>query len=140
MTALLALRYRLLWAQVRLRKGKIVLFLAGYLLAGIVAAFFLLGGFGTAVAGIRAGKAELVARLVLSCSCGAGVLCSLILGVSVNSAFSEGTLRRFPLTGLQRQSARHLIGILDPMWLLVFAVNLALRSGSRCWGAPRSRS
>ena len=65
MKNLLSLRYRLLWAHVRSRKGKTVLFLVAYLLACLIGVLLTMGGFGAAMASIRLGKAELVARIAL---------------------------------------------------------------------------
>jgi hypothetical protein len=45
---LLGLRYRLLWAQVRSRKGKMALFFVGYLFAVLIIVLMALGGFGAA--------------------------------------------------------------------------------------------
>jgi hypothetical protein len=51
----LGLRYRLIWAQARLRNGKIALFAVGYLLLCPVILVMAFGGIGTALASIRQG-------------------------------------------------------------------------------------
>jgi hypothetical protein len=61
----LGLRYRLLWTQVRLRNGKIALFILGYLLLFLALAVFARGGTGAAMVSIHSGKAEQVAAAVL---------------------------------------------------------------------------
>jgi hypothetical protein len=126
---LLGLRYGLLWANVRSRAGKFVLFFAGYLLTLLVITFLLLGGLGAAVAGIRAGRAELVARIILAGFFVYAVLASAILGFGVNRAFSDATLRRYPLTATERFVARHVMALLEPLWLFIAALDLGVATG-----------
>jgi hypothetical protein len=134
LAALLHLRYRLLWATARSRMGKVTLLLVGYLFAVLLAAFLLVGGVGAAVAAARAGKTELVLRVVLGGFFLNAVLTAIILGVGVNPAFSDAALRRFPLRTRERFVARHVTAILDPMWLLVLAVDLGLAAGCAMLG------
>ncbi len=132
---LLRLRYRLLWAQVRLRRGKIALFLIGYLLAGFFTALLLLGGFGAAMASIRLGKAELVARIVLVGFSSIAILAALVLGIGVNPAFSDAVLRRYPLSEADRFFTRRLTAFLDPLWMILLALFLGLAIGFGAAGA-----
>ena len=126
---LIKLRYKLVWAKTRSRNGRIALFLAGYLL--LIAALILLttGGFGAALVAVRSGKAELVARGVLSGVFFEGLLASNILGFGLNAIFSDTELRRYPLRETDRRVARHLIGIADPFWLLFLAMDVGLAVG-----------
>ena len=126
---LLRLRYRLLWAQVRLRRGKIALFLIGYLLASFAAALLLLGGFGAAIASIRHGQAELVARIVLTGFSSIAILAAVVLGMGVTPAFSDAVLRRYPLSPSDRFLTRRLTAILDPLWIVLLALFLGLAAG-----------
>lgn len=135
LTTLLGLRYRLLWATARTRTGRIALFVVGYLAAMLAAGFLLLGGIGTATAAIRTGQAELVFRVAFGGTFVGALLASTVLGVSVGSAFTEASLRRFPIGKLQRFVVRHLTGILDPLWLLVLALSLGLAIGAASPGA-----
>jgi hypothetical protein len=126
---LIRLRYKLLWAKTRSRNGRIALFLAGYLL--LVGAIILLttGGFGAALLAVRSGKAELVARAVLGGIFLEATFASNILGFGLSAIFSDLELRRYPLTAFDRRIARHLTGIVDPFWVLFFALNLGLMVG-----------
>ena len=126
---LLGLRYRLLWAQVRLRNGKIALFVVGYLFAMLIIAFLALAGYRAAMASIRLGKAELVASAVL---CGfflLAILASVILGIGINPAFSDAALRRYSLTPVDRLVARQLTAFLEPMWMCILAFDLGVAAG-----------
>ncbi len=131
---LLRLRYRLLWATARSRTGKLTLLLVGYLFAVLVAALLLAGGLGAAFVSVRAGRTELVLRAVLGGVFLNALLASVILGVGVNPAFSDAALRRFPLRPRERFLARHLTAILDPLWLLVLAVDAGLAAGCAALG------
>ena len=126
---LLRLRYRLLWARLRSRNGKIALFMVGYLFACLVAALLALGGFGAASAAVRIGKAELVARIVFGGFFGVVTVSAVILGIGVSPAFSESALRRYPLSHFERLAARQFTGILEPLWILVFALDLGVAIG-----------
>ena len=65
LNALLVLRYRLLWAHVRSRNGRIALLMAAYFAAACFAVVFALGGLAAAAAAIHR-WAE--ASTLLSCS------------------------------------------------------------------------
>lgn len=129
LTILLGLRYRLLWAQVRLRRGKIAVFVVGYLLACCLAATLFMGGVGAGLASIRAGRAELVARGLLAAFSGIGVVASLVLGIGVNPAFSDAVLRRYPVSPVGRFLARRLTAFLDPLWIILLALFVGLAVG-----------
>lgn len=123
---LLRLRYRLLWAQVRTRNGKIAMIAAGYLLAVAVGILLAIGGLGAGIAGVQTGKAELIARIVLGALFVNALMIAVLLGFGMNAAFSDAALRRFPLTAWERLAARQLTAFLEPLWLLVFMLDLAL--------------
>jgi hypothetical protein len=40
---------------------------------------------------------------------------SIFMGIGVNAAFSNATLRRYPFSARDRFAARHLTAILDPL-------------------------
>jgi hypothetical protein len=126
---LLALRYRLLWAQTRSRNGKVALFFAGYLLAILIVVLLSIGGFGAAMASIRLGKADIVARIVLGAFFLNAMLIAVILGFGMNPAFSDSALRRFPITAMERLIARQLTSLLEPIWIFIFALDLGLGVG-----------
>ncbi len=132
---LVGLRYRLLWAQARTGRGRVTLFLTLYLIGGCIIAFFVLGGFGAAAVAVQTGRAEMIARAVLSGIFINGIIGSLALGVGPRAAFADRVLRRFPLTAAQRFTARHIIGILDPIWLFLAAITLGLATGLAALGA-----
>jgi hypothetical protein len=123
---LLRLRYRLLWAQVRTRNGKIAVFLAGYLLVIVVGLLLALGGLGAGIAAVQAGKSELIARIVLGSFFLNATLIAVILGFGMNAAFSDAALRRYPLTSWDRLLARQLTALLEPLWLFIFLLDGAL--------------
>ena len=130
----LGLRYRLFWAQVRSRKGKAALLTLGILLAGLIAAFLGLGGLGAAVAAVRLGKSELVARFVLSVSFTFALFGSLLFSAGIDPAFSDAALRRYPVSSLERLAARHLVGIFEPLWIWVFVLDCGLVAGFAALG------
>lgn len=132
---LVRLRYKLLWAKTRSRNGRIALFLAGYLLLVFVGALLAAGGFGAGLAAVRTGKAELVARVVLSVLYLQALLATVILGFGVNDVFVEAELRRYPLRARERRLARHFLGVLDPFWFLILALELGLAVGLYIFGA-----
>jgi hypothetical protein len=134
MTTLLGLRYRLLWANVRSRKGKTVLFLVAYFFAILIIALLTMGGFGAAMAAIRLGKAELVARIVLGGFYLFGFFASVILGIGVNEVFSDAALRRYPLSAGARAVARHFTAFLEPLWIFLAAFNLGVAFGFCVFG------
>ncbi|MGA2267296.1 MAG: hypothetical protein ABSH44_02395 [Bryobacteraceae bacterium] len=132
---LVRLRYKLLWAKTRSRNGRIALFMVCYLLLVLLIAVLAAGGFGAALVAVRTGKAEMVARAVLSGLYVQAVMAAVILGFGVNAIFSEAQLRRYPLKAHERRVARHFIGILDPFWFLILALELGLVVGLYVSGA-----
>lgn len=117
---LLALRYRLLGAYVRSRNGRLVLLVAGGLLGMSFGVLLALGGFGAAAAAVRVGRGEFVAQLILVAVFINATLGAVFLGIGVSPIFSEGWLRRYPISTLGRTVARHLTALLEPVWILVF--------------------
>ncbi len=126
---LVRLRYKLLWAKTRSRNGRIALFMVCYLLLVLLIALLASGGFGAALVAVRTGKAEFVAQAVLSSLYVQAVVAAVVLGFGVNAIFSEAQLRRYPLKAQERRVARHFIGILDPFWFLILALELGLVVG-----------
>jgi len=70
-----------------------------------------------------------VAQVVLSALYVQAVVAAVILGFGVNAIFSDAQLRRYPLKARERWAARHFIGILDPFWFLILALELGLVVG-----------
>ncbi len=132
---LIRLRYKLMWAKARLRSGKIALFAIGYLLFIMVIALLAAGGFGAGVVAIQAGKAEKVCQIVLSALFVNAVFASLLLGFGMSAAFSEAELRRYPVYARERFVARHFLGIVDPFWLFMLALELGLVLGLYGYGS-----
>ncbi|HSB18318.1 MAG TPA: hypothetical protein VLE22_27955 [Bryobacteraceae bacterium] len=106
----------------------------GYLLACFVAAILLLGGFGAAMASIRLGKAELVARVVLAGFSGIAIVAALVLGIGVNPAFCDAVLRRYPLSAGDRFLTRRITAFLDPLWMILLALFMGLAAGFHAVG------
>lgn len=129
--ALVRLRYKLIWAHARTGNGKIAILFAIYLIGGFFALFFALGGagLGFAITTIEPERAEYFARWILIGLFTNGVGLSLLFGVGPRAAFSEDALRRFPLAARERFLVRQLIGILDPIWLLLITATLGLAVG-----------
>lgn len=123
------MRYKLLWAQVRLRQGKIVVFIAGYLLAGFIGLLLAAGGIGAAFASIMIGQAEPVARLLLGGFFVNLLFISVLLGFGLSRIFAESSLRRYPLSPLEQIAARQFLGVLEPLWLLAAALDLGIAAG-----------
>jgi hypothetical protein len=51
---------------------------------------------------------------------------AVLLGLGTNPTFSDAAVRRYPLSSFQRLGARHLVGLLEPLWILVLALDLGL--------------
>ncbi len=128
------MRYKLLWAQVRLRQGKIVVFIAGYLLLVLIGILLAAGGIGAAFAAIQTGQAETVARVVLGSFFLNMLMVSVLLGFGLSKVFRESVLRRYPLTKLEQLTARQLLGVLEPLWLMAAALYLGLAVGFSALG------
>jgi len=126
---LVRLRYKLLWAKTRSRNGRIALFMACYLLLVLLIALFVSGGFGAALLG----RAHRQGRTRGASGALEPVRASRDgrrdLGFGVNAIFTDAQLRRYPLKAQERRVARHLIGILDPFWFLILALELGLVVG-----------
>jgi hypothetical protein len=132
---LVGLRYKLLWAQTRTRNGRIALFLVGYASALLFLIAFTAGGYGAAMLAVRSGQAELVAQAVLGALFLNAIIASVVMGFGVNAAFSDAALRRFPLNAMERLAARHLTGVLEPMWIIILGLDLGLSTGMYVFGA-----
>ncbi len=123
---LLAVRYRLIWAQARTRRGKLAVFFTAYFLIGTLIVLMAMGGWKAARLAIQTGQAELIARIVLGAVWVNALLMAVVLGIGVNAAFTDSALRRFPLTAMQRVAARHITGALEPIWIVVLSLYIAL--------------
>jgi hypothetical protein len=131
---LIGLRYKLMWAKTRSRNGRIALFVVGYLLFVLVAALLAAGGVGAGVVAIKSGKAGLVAKVSLSGIYTTALMWTLLLGFGMNAVFSETELRRYPLTGADRQVVKFFIGMVDPFWILILLCDLGMVLGLYAFG------
>lgn len=129
--ALIWLRYKLIWASGRTSNGKLAMLFAVYLIGALGALFFGLGGLamGAALGSIEAGNANYFARWMLAGLFINGVGLSLLFGIGPRAAFSEAALRRYPLNERERFFTRQLVGVLDPIWLLLIGATLGLGIG-----------
>jgi hypothetical protein len=132
---LIQLRYKLMWAKTRSRNGKIALFAIGYLLFLLIFALLAAGGFGAGIVAIRTGKAEQVAEIVLSGLFLNAVFTTILLGFGMSAVFSDVELRRYPIGARERFVARHFLGIVDPFWFLVLALEMGLAVGLYTFGS-----
>jgi hypothetical protein len=132
---LIGLRYKLLWAKTRTRNGKIALFMTGYLLLVLVIALLAAGGFGAAMVAVRAGQAVTITRIVLTSLFVQSLFATVMMGFGMSAIFSDVELRRYPVRAFDRRLVRHLIGMIDPFWLLTFALEVGLVIGLFVLGA-----
>jgi hypothetical protein len=132
---LVRLRYKLIWAQARSGRGKIALLLVLYVLGTSVALFFLLSGLGQALLAIRAGRGAEIAGLILAGLLIDGIVIGIAIGAGPRAAFSESALRRYPMSPGLRFVARHVTGLLEPVWIGLFATALGLQLGFAFLGA-----
>ena len=123
---LVRMRYKLLWAQARTGAGKAALFFAVYLVGMVVFALVTLGFVGTGLLAARSGSVGIAAQGILASFFISGLTVSLLMGVGPSAAFADTVLRRYPLSNRWRFVAQHLIGALDPVWLLIFGSLLGL--------------
>lgn len=134
---LLALRYRLLWAQARTGNGKLVLLLVGWIFGMLIVAFAVLGGIGAGQAAIAMGQADRMAQTVLGAVFVSAIFAAPVLGIGCDPAFADTALRRYPLTSAGRHVARFGTAVLGPLWLLVLALYLGLGVGLSLHGVGR---
>jgi hypothetical protein len=132
---LVRLRYKLMWAKTRTRNGKMALFFAGYILLVMAIAILSAGGIGAGIVAVRSGKGYPVAAVLLAGMFLQAVLASVLLGFGMNAIFSDSEMRRYPLVAFERLLVRHLVGILDPFWYLILALELGLSMGMYVFGA-----
>lgn len=137
------LRYRLTWAQARTSGGRALLLLAFYLLGGSVALLIAFSGLGAAMVDNEFEQSGRIAQWALVLLFINGMGLSLMFGLGTQAAFSEESLRRYPLMSRERFIIRQLIGLLDPIWVFITfgAVGLAvgfswLDKGSIILGLP----
>jgi hypothetical protein len=126
---LVGLRYRLIWAQARTSNGRMALLFALYALGGFTLLFFSLGGLGIAQGAIEMGEGESIARWTLTMLFVNGIGLSFLFGLGTRAAFSEESLRHYPLNSQERFTVRHAIGLLDPVWLTGVAGAFGLAIG-----------
>lgn len=126
---LLRLRYLLLWAQARSNPVKVVFLVACWLATVVLMLVLAAGGVSLASFARSAYQLRQVAGLVLTTVFTGALVGSLAFGAGVNEAFSDSSLRRFPVSSRQRSLARHVLVLLEPTWLLVAASEAGLAAG-----------
>jgi hypothetical protein len=126
---LVKLRYRLIWAQARTRNGKIALLVLLYLLGGSVALLLALGGLGAAIADEEFRQEGFLARWMLAGFFVNGMGLSLLFGIGARAAFTDESLRRYPLDDRERFAIRQVIGLLDPVWTILVLGVLGMAAG-----------
>jgi hypothetical protein len=126
---LVCLRYRLIWAQARTGNGRMAMLFTLYAFGGFSLLFFSLGGLGIAQGAFMLGEGETIARWTLATLFANGIGLSFLFGLGTRGAFSEQSLRHYPLSSRERFIVRHLIGLLDPIWLIVVAGSFGLAIG-----------
>jgi hypothetical protein len=126
---LVELRYKLLWAQMRTRNGRVALLTLGYLLLAVLLLLFLFGGFGAAQAAVQSGQSELIARSILGGLFSSATAVAVLSGLGIRDAFTDAALRRYPLNARGRLAVRHITGFLEPVWLLILALEAGLATG-----------
>src|ERR1051326_4636028 len=126
---LIKLRYKLMWARTRTRNGKIALFVIGYLLLVLLILVLSLGGIGAGIMAVRTGKAHALATVVLGVLYLQALLGTVLMGFGINAVFADVELRRYPIQAMDRRIARHFLGLADPFWFLVVALELGLALG-----------
>lgn len=131
LVALLRLRYRLLWAHVRSRQGRVAIFVLVHLLALCGVGLLSFGGVAAAQAAVHLGRPHAVASLALGGVFVHAVVAAVVLGAGVKDAFADRTLRRYPLSTGQRFVGSNLATLLEPTWVFVLAVNAGLAIGFR---------
>ena len=118
---LIRFRYRLIWAQARTWNGGMAALFVLYLLSASIASLFLLSGFGAPLADDVFGQNGFFARWMLTGLFINGVGLSLLFGVGMREAFSDESLRHYPLDARERFTVRQVIGLLDPVWVFLIA-------------------
>ena len=71
----------------------------------------------------------MVARIVLSSVFVQALIATISLGFGMNTIFSDLELRRYPIRARERFLVRHIIGIVDPFWILFLILQLGLVAG-----------
>jgi hypothetical protein len=126
---LVCLRYRLIWAQARTSNGRMAILFTLYAFGGFSILFFSLGGLGIAQGAFVLGEGEAIARWALATLFGNGIGLSFLFGLGTRGAFSDQSLRHYPMSARERFIVRHVIGLLDPIWLIVVAGSFGLAIG-----------
>lgn len=134
LSLLVKMRYKLLWAQARTGAGKAAIFFAVYLVGVIIFALVTLGFISTGIMAANSGRTHIAVQGILGSFFISGLTVSLLMGVGPSAAFADNVLKRYPLSGRWRFIGQHLIGILDPVWLLISGSLLGLAIGLQWMG------
>lgn len=130
---LILLRYRLQWAAIRNSPGGIVA-------TAILLSLFALLLVGSAIAGIGIGlagpadRAGRITRIVLGVMFVNLLIVPVMLGYGMAQAFSARTLRQYPLARAERLLIQYGLGLVEPMWILAFALYAGCAAGAWALG------
>jgi hypothetical protein len=127
-----------MWAQIRGRQSSFLIFITLILLPIVL-------GLSSGFAGIRLGLllgAEpykaLTFHVIFLILYASSISLTIVLWARSQSVLSETFLRRYPVPPTTRFAARHIIGLLDPVWLahIILIVGLLIIPVSRHAVAP----
>ena len=123
---LIKLRYLLLWAQTRTSVGRSFLLVIFILIGSVLVLFLNHGGFSVVFIAIKLGKGYEIVRLIFSGMFAGGIVAAVIQGQYLQAGFSENSLRYYPLSKLSRFVVRHLLGLLEPIWIFYSSIVLGI--------------
>jgi hypothetical protein len=88
-----------------------------------------MGGAGAGIVAVRTGKAHTLAAGILGALYFQALIGTVLMGFGINAVFADVELRRYPLVARERWVARHFLGILDPFWFFIAALEVGLAVG-----------
>jgi len=134
---LIRLRHQLLWAQARTSTGRKALFITGYALGGSLLLLLIPAGSAAAILARLQERGEETTRWIFTGIWVNGATLNLLLGRGEGHLSLDIVLRRYPLTRAGRLCARHLSGLLDPVWLFLSAATVGVAVGCSVAGPGR---
>jgi len=123
---LIRYRYLLIWARIRGRRSSFLIFGILVLLAVFLG---LNSGFAGTVLGllvVRGSTGAETIHAVFFILYAASIFLTIVLWAQPNPLLSEAALSRYPISPTTRFVARHIIGLLDPLWLTYIIFSAAL--------------
>jgi hypothetical protein len=129
LVALIALRYRLLIADTRSSRGRVTFAIVFYLAGAVVLAVLAAGGGGAAAALGRATAARSMAEVVLTSLFLNAALAGAVMGIRSEAVFGDTSLRHYPLSRLERALGRHVVALLEPLWVISLTIAIGMGAG-----------